>query len=112
MPNYFLFLHENPESFANVSPEEIQRIIKRYSEWSDRMRSNGHLLRGEKLQDGTGRVLRGESTTDGPYTESKEVIGGLFEIQAVDYDEAVEVARTCPHLEYGVVEVRQVEPVH
>ena len=111
MPNFFLFLHENPESFADISPDEIQQIIRRYSEWSNEMRRKGHLLRGEKLQDGSGKVLRGASITDGPYTEAKEVIGGFFEIQAADYDQAVEIARTCPHLENGAVEIRQLEPV-
>ncbi len=60
------------------------------------MENAGVLTRGEKLQDGTGRVLRRTldhtSITDGPYTESKEVIGGLFEIQADNYEKAVEAA--------------------
>lgn len=57
---------------------------------------------GEKLQDGTGRVLRraGDraSVTDGPYTESKEVIGGLFQIRADNYEQAFRAASDCPHL--------------
>jgi hypothetical protein len=77
------------------------------------MQNEGLLTRGEKLQDGTGRVLRRRSAevsiTDGPYTESREVIGGLFEIQAEDYEAAVKAARDCPHLEYGVIEIREIE---
>jgi hypothetical protein len=115
MPQYFLFLHENPAAFADVSPEEMQAIIQKYSAWKSRMQTEGTLTRGEKLQDGTGRVLRksaGEvSVTDGPYTESKEIIGGLFEITAENYDAALEAARDCPHLEYGTIEIREVEIV-
>ena len=113
MPGYLLLLHEDPAAFAHVSPEEMQAIIQKYTEWKTRVQNAGVLTRGEKLQDGTGRVLRrtaGQtSINDGPYTESKEVIGGLFEIQAENYEAAVEAARDCPHLEYGVIEIREIE---
>jgi hypothetical protein len=46
--------------------------------------------------------------TDGPYTETKEVIGGYFVIEAADLDEAVRIAEGCPAAAYGGVEVRQV----
>jgi hypothetical protein len=53
------------------------------------------------------------SVTDGPYSESQEILGGFFMIEAADYDEAVEIARTCPHLGKGKrIEVRQVDEVH
>ena len=53
------------------------------------------------------------SVTDGPYSESQEILGGFFMIEAVDYGEAVEIARTCPHLGEGKwIEVRQVDQVH
>jgi hypothetical protein len=113
MPGYLLFLHEDPSAFVNVSPEEMQAIIQKYTAWKTRMQNAGLLSRGEKLQDGTGRVLRRNGgsldVTDGPYTESKEVIGGLFEINAENYDAAVEAARECPHLEYGTIEIREIE---
>lgn len=113
MPSYLLLLHEDPAAFAHVSPEEMQAIIQKYTDWKDRMQIAGALKRGEKLQDGTGRVLRrtaGQtSITDGPYTESKEVIGGLFEIEAANFEAAVEAAGDCPHLEYGAIEIREIE---
>lgn len=115
MPTYLLFLHEDPSIFERVSPEEMQGIIQKYSGWKQRMLDAGVLTGGEKLQDGTGRVLRREngrpSVTDGPYTESKEVIGGLFQIQSENYEAAVQAASDCPHLEYGTIEIREVEPV-
>lgn len=115
MPSYLLFLHEDPSVFQHVSPAEMQAIIQKYSGWKRRLQDAGVLTGGQKLQDGTGRILRragGQTAiTDGPYTESKEVIGGLFEIRANNYEAAVAVARDCPHLEYGAIEIREVEPV-
>ena len=113
MPNYLFLLHENPAAFAKVSPEEMQAIIQKYTRWKKRMQRAGVVVGGTKLQDGTGRVLRqkrGKTTvTDGPYTEGREVIGGIFEVKAKSFDAAVEAAQECPHIEYGVIEIRMVE---
>jgi len=116
MPNYLLLLHSEPDVFKNASPEEIQVIIQKYYSWKQRMRDAGILLGGEKLQDRTGRVIRRTaadvtSVIDGPYAETKEVLAGFFQIQAKDYDSAVEAAKECPHLQYGAIEIRQIEPV-
>jgi hypothetical protein len=47
--------------------------------------------------------------TDGPYTESKEIVGGFFTVVAADYDEACTIAADCPHLKYGGrIEVRMI----
>ena len=117
MPNYMLLLHEQPADFAEVSPEEMQAIISKYSAWRDGLAKSGHLVGGEKLRDDGGRVLRagddGVRVLDGPYSETKEVIGGYFAIQAADYDEAVQVSSDCPHLTFGgTIELREVEPTH
>jgi len=106
---FILLLHENPAAFAEVSPAEMQAIVAKYVAWSQRLAAEGRLAGGHKLEDGTGRVLRAGTVTDGPYTEAKEVIGGLFVIHAAGYDDALAVARTCPHAEFGVVEVRRIE---
>jgi hypothetical protein len=115
MPNYLLFLYEAPDAFTETSPDEMQAIIQKYRDWRMRLQKNGVIVGGEKLQDGTGRIMRrtGSETSvvDGPYTESKEIIGGFFEIQAENYEQAVETARDCPHLEYGTIEIREVEMI-
>jgi hypothetical protein len=110
-----MLLLRDPVDFGgDLSPEAIQAIIEKYAAWSDRMRGEGVLLRGVKLEDGTGRTMRvGRAkpvVTDGPFTEAREVIGGFFEIVAENYDHAVRIAQSCPHAEYGTsIEVRQVE---
>lgn len=115
MPNYLLFLYEGADAFSETSPDEMQAIIQKYRDWRLRLQKSGAVVGGEKLQDGTGRVMRrtggDTSVVDGPYTESKEIIAGFFEIQAENYDQAVEIARDCPHLEYGTIEIREVEMI-
>jgi hypothetical protein len=77
------------------------------------MRSKGKLKGGNKLEDGTARHLTGKigqvSILDGPFPETKEVIGGYFLLTADSYEEAVELASTCPHLDFGRIEIRKVE---
>ena len=91
---------------SDLSPEEIQAIIGRYRAWRQKVGADGR-----KLTDGAGRVMTRGGVTDGPYAESKEVMGGLFMIEAKDYDEAVRIASDCPHLDFGSIEVREVDAV-
>jgi hypothetical protein len=116
MQTYLVLLHENfPTTRPVLSPEEIQAVIARYKAWGQRLHASGRLVASNKLEDGTGRVLRnnggGIRITDGPFTETKDVLGGYFLIQAESYEEAAELCRDTPHLDYGVVEVRQIEVV-
>ena len=48
--------------------------------------------------------------TDGPYAEAREVIGGLFIVEANSYEEVVELSKDCPHLDFGSIEIREVDP--
>jgi hypothetical protein len=114
MPKYMLLLHDDPSAFRTVSPEQMQKIIEKYVAWGSKLRSAGVLVASDKLTGEPGRVMRGKSgqvrVTDGPYSETKEVLGGYYTIQAGSYDEAVDRARECPQLEYGgTIEVRQVD---
>lgn len=113
MPDYMLLLYSDPHGFDDVSPEDFQHVIERYRAWTEQLKASGRFLASDKLTDGEGRVLRkgsdGVRVTDGPFTEAKEVVGGYYSISAADYDAAVEVARSCPHLDFGSIEVRQVD---
>lgn len=111
MPNYVLLLRDNPAQFADISPAEMEAIIGRYAAWRQSIEDKGHVITGEKLKDGAGRVLRrGLPAADGPYTEAKEVMGGFFLISAANFDEASALAASCPHLEFGSIELREIEP--
>jgi len=117
MPNFLLLLHQKPASYQNMSPEEIQKILGRYIAWREAQVKRNKMRAGEKLTNDGGRQLRTRdgnvSVTDGPYSESQEILGGFFMIEAANYDEAVEIAKTCPHMGEGKwIEVRQVDAVH
>ena len=116
MPNYVLLLHDSGTMPPEMSPAEIQAVIQRYIAWRQRVQQGGRAVSGHKLVDGQGRVMRrasdSTSVTDGPYAEAREVIGGLFVIDAKDYDEVVALCSDCPHLDFGSIEIREVEPTN
>lgn len=114
MSKYLLLLHEPPTGFSHYSPEEMQAVIRKYQAWHAKLAEAGRLHGSEKLRDDGGRRLRktgGDLIVDGPFSETKEVIGGFFLIEAADYDEAISLCGDCPHLEYGTIELREVEQV-
>jgi len=114
MHQYLLILRDDPAIFHQMSPQQIQEVFAKYVAWRARMQEAGRLVGGNKLEDNTGRVLTASPSsqmriTDGPFAESKELIGGYFMINADSYEDAVELCRDCPHLEYGAIEVRRVD---
>jgi len=114
MAKYMLLLHDDTAAFANISPEQMQKVIEKYVAWGRRLREKGVMRGGEKLTDEPGKVMRSANgqvrVTDGPYSESKEVLGGYYLLEADSYEQAVEYAKDCPQLEYGgTIEVRQVD---
>ena len=115
MSKFILLLHEGPNAFPpDISPDQIQAIIQRYVAWRQKVQQNGRKVEGHKLTDGQGRVMKGSAgsarVTDGPYAEAREVIGGLFIVEAQNYEEVVELSKDCPHLDFGTIEIREVEP--
>ena len=112
-----LLLREDPADprTRTMSPEEMQQVIEQYTAWSRRLAEAGQLVRGVKLRDEGGRHVRaggdgGITVTDGPYAEGKEIVAGYFVVEAAGYEAAVDLTRGCPHLAYGWVEVREVDP--
>jgi len=110
MPQYMLLIYDNSKEWEKMSPDEMQKATEKYMAWAKKPFSTG----GKRLEDHTGRVMKAQpgappKITDGPYGETKEVIGGFYMIEAANYDEAVERTLDHPHLEYnGIVEVRHV----
>jgi len=109
MAQFMLLLHDNPSAWRELSPEEMQKAIEKYTAWMKKPFN----LDGKRLAEDAGRVIRSQGgkvrATDGPYSETKEVLGGFYLIEAGNYDEAIERTLDHPHLEYGgTIEVRQV----
>ncbi len=78
-----VLLRDDPSGFASLSPAEMQAIIEKYIAWGARLRASGHMVMGEKLVDGSGRVARGAAAvvSDGPYAEAREIVGGAYVLQ-------------------------------
>ena len=109
MPQYMLLLYGDPSNWQKLSPEEMQKAIEKYFAWTKKpFTKDSH-----RLADDPGRVIRPQGgkprATDGPYSETKEVLGGYYTIEAASYDEAVKLAMEHPQLEYGgTIEIRHV----
>jgi hypothetical protein len=98
--------------------------MKRYEEWTNKLIAEKKFCSAHKLKDGEGRKVSSRSGSegagsaseerpvfDGPYTETKETVGGFYIIECDTYDEAVEIAKECPVVLYqgGYVEIRKIE---
>jgi hypothetical protein len=114
MPKYVLLLRSETVDYGSWSPEDVQKLIEKFNNWAGRLAAEGQLDSGQKLTDGIGKVITGlgnkQKVTDGPFGETKEVVGGFYIINADNYDHAVELCRDQPNLELGgTVEIREVD---
>jgi hypothetical protein len=108
----FLLLFRHPNDGPDPSPEEMQRMFGRWRDWMKGMKAKDQFVVADRLED-AGKVLRGpsgSSVTDGPFIESKEIVGGFVIVKADDLAQAAEIARGCPGFAMGtIVEVRPIE---
>ena len=113
MPNYMLFLYHDPSSWGKHSAEDMQKVVAKYLAWGQKARAGGFFRSGHRLAEHNGKVVRSNKVTDGPYSETKEVLGGYYLIAAENYDHAVRCAQDHPHLEHGgTIEVREIHSMH
>ena len=108
----FLLLFRHPQDGPEPSPAEMEQIFGRWMAWMKSMKEQGQFVGADRLQD-EGKVMRGPrgaSVVDGPFVESKEVVGGFVIVSAPSLAAATEIARGCPGFDHGtVVEVRPIE---
>ena len=114
MAKFVLLLRSETVDYSAWSPEDLQKLLEKFNDWAGKLAAEGHLESGEKLTDGVGRVIAGlgknQKVTDGPFGETKEVIGGFYIINADDYAHAVELCKDQPNLDLGgTVEIREVD---
>jgi len=97
-----------------LSPEQLQTVVSDWMAWFEGLKEKGKCIGGHPLER-EGKLVsgkQGRNVADGPFAESKEEIGGYFYLQVADENEAIEIAKQCPGLEYGaVVEVRPVADI-
>lgn len=110
---YALLIYSDEAAGAEATPEEQQRVYDEYMAFGAEISQRGINAGGEALHSSetatSVRVRDGETlTTDGPFAETKEVLGGFYLIDVPDLDEAIAVAAKLPGSWYGTVEVRPV----
>ncbi len=114
MDKYMLLFRNgipSEDAFQNLSPEQMQAEIQKWNSWIGGIAAQGKLVSSEGLFP-TGKVVNGSKhlITDGPFVESKEIVGGYLLMHAASLEEAVEAAKGCPVFEQeGRVEVRPVQ---
>jgi hypothetical protein len=110
---YLCLIYENEKSFETMPPADGEAIMNEYFAFTEGIRRNGQYVAGEALQPTptatTVRVRNGKvSTTDGPFAETKEQLGGFYLIEAKDLNEAIQIAAKIPSARHGSIEVRPV----
>jgi hypothetical protein len=111
---YLCLIYDEEKKLAAMGKAESDAFMGEYFAFTEDVRKSGHLLAGDALQPvhtaTTLRIRNGKlSTTDGPFAETKEQLGGYYLIEARDLNEAIQVASRIPSARTGSIEVR---PVH
>jgi hypothetical protein len=107
---YACLIYFDPKKVFNQSPE-AEAVLRDAGPFDAELKASGHLIAGHPLtlpgEAITVQVRDGKtSTTDGPFMETKEVLGGIILIEAKDLNEAVQIAAKIPFARLGAVEVR------
>ncbi|HEV7389219.1 MAG TPA: YciI family protein [Gemmatimonadaceae bacterium] len=110
---YLCLIYEDESRFSQVPKPEMDKVMGEYGAFTDGIKKSGHHLAGYQLQTTqsatTLRSRNGKvSTTDGPFAETKEQLGGFYLIEAKDLNDAVQVASRIPSVRFGSIEVRPV----
>ena len=112
---YLLLIYESEASLAGMPEDEQGKIFEEYMDYTRGIRKSGNYIGGEALQAistaTTVRVKNGKTiTTDGPFAETREQLGGYYLVEAKDLDEAIKLAAGIPASRTGSIEVRPIMP--
>ena len=112
---YMLLIYGEPDAGPAYGTPEFTAQHQQWQTITDELRASGHMISGDPLEAietaTTVRVRGGDKlTTDGPFAETKEVLGGYYLIDVPGLDEALAWAARMPNIAYGSVEVRPVMP--
>ena len=106
MAEYLVLIYENENDYKNAGPNVYTEVMEAHGRFSEKY--GAELKGGNALQPAdTATTIRGDVVTDGPFVESKEILGGYYVIEATDLDHALEIAKDVP-ARFGGVEVRPV----
>jgi len=110
---YLCLIYDNEQAWEKMPKEEADAVFGEYFSFTEGIKQAGQHLGGEALQPTptatTVRVRNGKvQTTDGPFAETKEQLGGYYLIDARDLNDAIQVAAKIPSARYGSIEVRPI----
>ena len=110
---YMLLIYNEPNGWTSLSDGEREAIFADYGTFTQELQDSGKLVAGDALQPvetaTSVRVRNGDTlTTDGPFAETKEVLGGYYLIDVDTIDEALDWGARIPGAKYGTIEVRPV----
>jgi hypothetical protein len=110
---YLCLIYDDETMWPKMSKDEMDRAMGEYFAFTEAIKSSGHYLGGEALTPTntatTVRVRKGKTvTTDGPFAETKEQLGGYYLVEAKDLNDAIQVAARIPGAKMGSVEVRPI----
>jgi hypothetical protein len=110
---YLCLIYSDQTQWQKMSKAESDKMLSEYTDFTKSIQKSGHYLGGNGLQPTatatTVRVRNGKvSTTDGPFAETKEQLGGYYLVEAKDLNDAIRVAEKIPGARYGAIEVRPV----
>ena len=110
---YLCLIYDEEQKLEAMPKDEMDAFMGEYFEFARRVAESGQLLVGEELQPvrtaTTVRIRNGRmSTTDGPFAETREQLGGFFLVEARDLNEAIQLAAQIPSVRTGCVEVRPI----
>jgi hypothetical protein len=113
---YLLMLYVNEGGWPQLSKAEQEQGLAAYTAYTEALAQAGVLKGTNRLQPSSAATTLREANgkpqvLDGPYTDSKEQIGGYYLIEAADLDAALAWAARCPTVNHGVVEVRPIWPM-
>ena len=108
---YLCLIYDEEKKMTSMSKSESDAFMGEYFAFTEGIRKSGHYIGGEALQPiqtaTTVRVRNGKvSTTDGPFAETQEQLGGFYLIEAKDLNDALQVASRIPSVRTGSIEVR------
>jgi hypothetical protein len=114
MKEYLFLFRGGDGRTLQQSPEKWQAHMQKWMLWMGGLQEKGQLVGAQPL-DVNGKQITGSKkvVTDGPFMEGKEMVGGYLMCKANSYDEAVQIAKGCPILEFedGKVEVRETQQI-
>ena len=110
---YVCLIYSDEQTWEKMPKQEVDTVLGEYFAFTDDIKRTGNYHAGEALQPTTTattvRVRNGRiSTTDGPFAETKEQLGGFYLISARDLNEAIQLAARIPSARVGSIEVRPV----